>query len=48
MFVANKVFAANEINCIENDDELVEKYRKLLKIGKLSKSQKLAISEKKC
>ena len=38
---------ANEIDDIESGDELIEKYRKLLKTRKLSKSQKSAKSRKK-
>ena len=53
MFVANEVFAANEVGDIEGSNELIEKYRKLsktrksFKSQKLSKLQKLAKSKKK-
>ena len=46
MFVANEVFAANEVDGVEGSDELIEKYGKLLKTRKLSKSQKLFKSGK--
>ena len=41
IFVANKMLAANEVGGIEGGNKLIEKYRKLSKIGKLFKSQKL-------
>ena len=47
MLVTNKRLAANKFDDVKGDNELIEKYRKLLKTGKLSKSQKLAKSEKK-
>ena len=37
---------ANKINGIENNNELIEKCRKLLKIEEFSKSQKLFKSQK--
>ena len=46
MCVANEVLAANEIGGVKDDDELIEKYRKLSKTRKLSKSQKSAKSRK--
>ena len=46
VLVANKVLAANKVDGIEGDDELIEKCGKLLKTGKLSKSRKLSKSEK--
>ena len=39
--------AANEASNVKDDDELIEKYRKLSKTRKLSKSQKSAKSGKK-
>ena len=47
VLVANKIFTTNEINSIECDDESIEKYKKLLKTGNLSKSQKSAKSRNK-
>ena len=46
MLVAIEVLAANKISGIKDSDELIEKYRKLLKIGKLSKSQELSKTRK--
>ena len=46
-FVANKMLAANEIDDVEGDDELIEKYEKLSKTRNLFKFQKSAKSEKK-
>ena len=34
----SQVFAANEVGSVEDDDKLIEKYEKLSKIGKFSKS----------
>ena len=47
MLVANEVLAANEVDGIEDDNKLIEKYGKLSKTGKMSKSQKSAKSRKK-
>ena len=38
MLIANKIFAANEVNDAESGDKSIEKCGKLSKIGKLSKS----------
>ena len=40
------MFIANKVNGIEDDNELIKKYRKLLKTRKLSKSQKLSKFQK--
>ena len=52
VFVADKVFAANEVNGVEGGDELIKKCEKLSRSGKLKskktfKSQNLAKSGKK-
>ena len=47
MLIANKILAINKVCGIEGDDKLIEKYKKLSKIGKLFKSQKSAKLEKK-
>ena len=44
MFVANEVFATNEIGGIEGGDESIEKCGKSLKTEKTSKGQKLSKS----
>ena len=46
MLVTNQILAADEIGDVEGGDKLIQKYRKLLKTGKSSKSQKLARSGK--
>ena len=38
VFGINEVLAADEVDGVEGGDKSIEKYRKLLKIGKLSKS----------
>ena len=38
ILIANKILATNKISSLEGSDELIEKYEKLLKIGKLFKS----------
>ena len=40
------MFITNKVGDVETDDELIEKYKKLSKTGKLSKSQKSAKLEK--
>ena len=42
MFIANKIFAIDEVSGIESGNKLIEKCGKLSKTRKLSKSQKLA------
>ena len=37
VFVANKVFATNEVGNVEDDDKLIKKYEKLSKTRKLFK-----------
>ena len=44
MFVANELLAANKDGGVENGNESIEKYGKLLKTEKLSKSQTSAKS----
>ena len=44
VFVADKVLAANKVGGVKSGDKLIEKCEKLLKTGKLSKSQKLSKS----
>ena len=46
VLVANKVFAANEVDGVEGGNKLIEKYGKLSKTRKSSKSQKLSKSGK--
>ena len=46
MFIANKVFAADEIDGVEGSNESIEKCGKLSKTGKLSKSRKSSKSGK--
>ena len=46
VFIANEMLATNEISNVENGDESIEKYGKLLKTEKLSKSQKLSKTRK--
>ena len=41
MFVANEVLAANKVGSVEDGNKLIEKYEKLSKTGKLSKSKNL-------
>ena len=41
MFVTNEVFAAKKVGGVEDNNELIRKYKKLLKIRKLSKGLKL-------
>lgn len=53
VFSANRLFSANEVCGIENDDESIKKLvepktRKLSKSQKLSKSWNLAKSRKHC
>ena len=46
MLNANEIFTINEVCGIEDSDELIKKYGKLLKTRKSSKSQKLFKSRK--
>ena len=38
VLIVNKVLAVDEVNGIKGSEKLIEKYRKLFKIEKLSKS----------
>ena len=38
VFIANDILVANKVGNIKSDNELIEKYQKLLKTEKLSKS----------
>ena len=40
MLITNKIFAANEIGGIKGDNKLIEKYEKLSKSWKLTKSER--------
>ena len=39
VFFVDEILVANEVSGIEDNDKLIEKYRKLLKTRKLSKSK---------
>ena len=47
VFVVDEMLITNKVSVIESDDKSIEKYRKLLKTGKLFKSWKSAKSRKK-
>ena len=42
VFIINKILTTNKVDGIKGNDELIKKCGELLKIRKLSKSQKLA------
>ena len=44
VFITNEMFAANKVGGIEDGDELIGKYGKLSKIGKLLKGLKTSKS----